>query len=240
MFTAIDLDVEEIKRLYSEGKSTVAIGKILGCSSGTVSRRLAAEGVDVHRRGLAELNASEVIALCNQGMSAMQIDQKYGWAYGTTSKYLRKVGLSNGKQGKYSIAPIKRTCPDCGKEFETHNPDKIFCSKTCGHRNRGTKKTDIRRMRSHRAYKANIPLRRLYERDGGICYICGCKTDFDDYTVNHDGYRVFGDTYPTRDHIIPLVKGGTHSWENVKLACFHCNSIKGGKLLDEMEVMANA
>ena len=240
MFTALDLDVEEMKRLYAEGKSTTEIGEMLGCSYMTVRRRLVAEGVDVHKRGFAEQKSDEVIALYKQGISAMQIDQLFGWSNGVTSGFLRKIGLTRGKKGKYSVIPIKRICRDCGAEFETHNPDKFFCSKACGHRNRGTKKTDIRRIRSHRAYKANIPLRKLYERDGGVCYICGCKTDFDDYTVNSDGYRIMGNTYPTRDHVIPLAKGGAHSWDNVKLACFLCNARKGEKLLDGTEVMANA
>lgn len=240
MSTALDLDVEEIKQLYADGNSTIKIGELLGCSYTTINRRLKAEGVDVHKRSLPELKSNEVIELYMHGMSAMQIDQKFGWSVATTAKYLRKIGLTQGKQGKYSAVTIRLTCPECGKEFETHNPDRMFCSKTCGHRNRGTKKTDIRRMRSQRKYKEDIPLRQVYKRDNGTCYLCGCKTNFNDYTVNSDGFMVLGDSYPTRDHIIPLSKGGDHSWGNVKLACFICNSRKGEKLLDDLEVMTDA
>ena len=35
----------------------------------------------------------------------------------------------------------------------------------------------------------------------------------------------------TIDHVVPLSKGGEHSWENVVLACRSCNSRKGTKLL---------
>jgi 5-methylcytosine-specific restriction endonuclease McrA len=31
---------------------------------------------------------------------------------------------------------------------------------------------------------------------------------------------------PTVDHIIPLAKGGTHTWDNVQLAHWSCNSDK--------------
>lgn len=240
MFTAIDLDVDYIKRLYSEGYSTIKIGKLLGCSYETVNRRLKAAGVNVHKRSLAELNVDEVLALYEGGMSMRQIDMSNGWSNGTTSKYFRKLGIAPGKNGKYSAMPIKRTCPGCGAEFETHNPDKLFCTKLCCSRNRATRKTDKRRLRHSKAYKKDIPLRKLYERDGGTCYLCGCATDFDDYTVNSDGYVVLGMTYPTRDHVVPLAIGGKHTWENVKLACFRCNSLKGAKPLDELEVTIDA
>lgn len=35
---------------------------------------------------------------------------------------------------------------------------------------------------------------------------------------------------PVVDHIIPLSKGGTHSWDNVRLLCNACNSKKGNKM----------
>lgn len=35
--------------------------------------------------------------------------------------------------------------------------------------------------------------------------------------------------YPSVDHVIPLSKGGTHTWDNVKLAHKRCNSKKGNK-----------
>lgn len=240
MSTAIDLDVEQVKRLYADGNSTIKIGELLGCSYQTVNRRLKASGVDVHKRSLAELNAEEVLALYENGMSARQIDMKFGWGRCTTAKFLRKIGRNPGKNGKYSEMAIRRICPGCGVEFMTHNPDKLFCTKLCCARNRGTRKTDKRRMRHSRAYKKDIPLRKLYERDGGTCYLCGCATDFDDYTVNPDGYAVLGMTYPTRDHVVPLANGGEHTWENVKLACFRCNSLKGAKPLDEFEVTTDA
>jgi 5-methylcytosine-specific restriction endonuclease McrA len=35
------------------------------------------------------------------------------------------------------------------------------------------------------------------------------------------------------DHIIPLARGGAHSWENLVLACPPCNLSKGDKLVEE-------
>lgn len=39
-----------------------------------------------------------------------------------------------------------------------------------------------------------------------------------------------GDNYPSVDHIVPLAKGGLHSWDNVQLAHFKCNTLKGARV----------
>ena len=68
-------------------------------------------------------------------------------------------------------------------------------------------------------HKNQITLSRknLLKRDNKICQYCG-KTD----------------TNMTIDHVIPKVKGGTDTWENLVVACFKCNSKKGNKLLSEL------
>ena len=38
-----------------------------------------------------------------------------------------------------------------------------------------------------------------------------------------------GRHYPTLDHIIPLSKGGSHTWDNVQLAHMGCNAGKCDK-----------
>ena len=38
----------------------------------------------------------------------------------------------------------------------------------------------------------------------------------------------------TRDHLIPLSRGGTNEWTNVVTACSHCNARKGNRLPDEI------
>ena len=54
----------------------------------------------------------------------------------------------------------------------------------------------------------------LFARDQHLCLYCG-----------HDYPR----PHLTRDHVMPLSKGGRDIWENVVSACFHCNSRKGGR-----------
>ena len=41
---------------------------------------------------------------------------------------------------------------------------------------------------------------------------------------------IAGNDYPSIDHIIPISKGGQHTWDNVQLAHMICNSIKNNKM----------
>lgn len=70
-----------------------------------------------------------------------------------------------------------------------------------------------------------ITLKALVKRDNGICKICGKPTNESDITNGH-----IGRLYPTLDHIIPISKGGTHTWDNVQLAHMSCNAGKCDRL----------
>lgn len=70
-------------------------------------------------------------------------------------------------------------------------------------------------------YETGITIKKLMERDKGICQICQKPVDPTDIVDGH-ARRM----YPTVDHIIPLSKGGSHAWDNVQLAHLYCNSGK--------------
>jgi 5-methylcytosine-specific restriction endonuclease McrA len=54
----------------------------------------------------------------------------------------------------------------------------------------------------------------LFARDAHLCLYCGNQ---------------FHRPHLTRDHVLPLSKGGGDVWENVVTACFHCNSRKSNR-----------
>lgn len=117
-------------------------------------------------------------------------------------------------------------CKQCGKEFAA-NKNLSYCSEECRHK-------AMSRQHDHRInYKNNIDkditLEKLYNRDSGTCYICGKHCDWNDISIREDGAYITGKDYPTIEHVIPLCKGGTNSWDNVKLACWECNTKKGRK-----------
>lgn len=69
-----------------------------------------------------------------------------------------------------------------------------------------------------------ICLSKLYERDKGICWLCGGQCDYSADTNDN--------SYPSIDHIIPIAKGGLDKWNNIKLAHRGCNSVKGAKFVE--------
>lgn len=95
-------------------------------------------------------------------------------------------------------------------------------------RQRERRKEHKRRIREGAEFDKTISLEKLYERDHGVCYICNKTCDWQDFQrVN--GNFIVGGSYPTVEHVKALCHGGTHTWNNVKLACHACNSKKGKK-----------
>lgn len=113
-----------------------------------------------------------------------------------------------------------RECKECGKRYDADRLVRQYCSEVCAKRHGYRMREIIRRtkMRENGTINWDITLRKLYDRDGGKCHICGEAVDMDADTN--------GDTYGSIDHVIPVSKGGTHTWDNVKLAHRICNSIK--------------
>jgi predicted nucleic acid-binding Zn ribbon protein len=119
-------------------------------------------------------------------------------------------------------------CVVCGRTFTTYNPKQKTCCAACSKKLKYARKD--KRIPKEQIVDKDITLEALYRRDSGFCYICGCKCDWND----RDGLKVFG-KYPTIEHLIPVSRGGLHSWDNVRLACFDCNIKKSDEILPEAE-----
>lgn len=75
---------------------------------------------------------------------------------------------------------------------------------------------NIRRARKYGVTAdKDITIKKLYERDNGICQICKQACKWEDKSI---------------DHTIPLSKGGSHIWDNVQLAHLSCNVTKGNRI----------
>lgn len=113
-----------------------------------------------------------------------------------------------------------RVCPACGQRCAFY---KSFCSDCKKKRLRDTKQKNHRqRCRKYgAAYQAGVTLAAVTKRDGGLCHWCNCKT------VAWDGRE--RNRYATLDHVIPLSGGGSHTMDNVVVACNQCNAMKGVK-----------
>ncbi|MBI2384371.1 MAG: HNH endonuclease, partial [Gammaproteobacteria bacterium] len=74
--------------------------------------------------------------------------------------------------------------------------------------------------RSHR-YEKGVPLltnRTLFQRDRNLCLYCG---------------RQFPVSQLTRDHVLPVSRGGRSAWENCVTACKGCNQSKDDRTPEE-------
>jgi len=113
---------------------------------------------------------------------------------------------------KYKQITFK-ACPVCNSLFVG---SKTYCSEHCRLQNKYNMKD---------GYRHKFPLEEVYKRDNGICYLCGKLCDWNDYE-ERNGAIVYGNNYPSRDHVVPKSKGGTNDWENIRLAHRVCNSLK--------------
>lgn len=74
-------------------------------------------------------------------------------------------------------------------------------------------------------YEKGISIKKLIERDGNKCYLCGREVSYSNSTIDP--------LYPNIEHVMPISRGGTHSWDNVKVSCRHCNIRKNSMTLEE-------
>lgn len=123
---------------------------------------------------------------------------------------------------------ILSICKQCGNLFIG---DTLYCSNKCRNKNHENKKTRLRHERAKQNGEIDytITLDKLIKRDNNICYICNRECNLNDYTYNGNTF-IAGNYYPSIDHVVPLAKGGTHEWSNIKLAHRICNSLKKDKI----------
>jgi 5-methylcytosine-specific restriction endonuclease McrA len=128
-------------------------------------------------------------------------------------------------------------CPDCGtiKPSEAVKPNQ-YALKPCpackAQRVKEQRKADkaVRRARKKAAPYERVYATKVFERDGWRCHICGRKT-----LKNKRG--TWHDKAPELDHIIPLSKGGPHTYGNVACACRACNGKKGNMILGQPSLL---
>ncbi len=72
------------------------------------------------------------------------------------------------------------------------------------------------KARKLNAFVAPVDREAVFHRDNGRCWICK-------KIVHHSDRSI--------DHVIPLIKGGEHSPQNVRLAHMRCNSSKNDTIL---------
>lgn len=122
---------------------------------------------------------------------------------------------------------IQHPCPVC----KTMTTRRKYCSDVCRNKaNNSTKEVRRRKKIKDAMVNNDITVMGLFKRDAGVCYLCGGRCNTEDYVMRGEAF-IAGDWYPSIDHVVPLAKGGEHSWDNVKLAHRRCNSLKSDRFV---------
>jgi len=120
------------------------------------------------------------------------------------------------------VVTIERTCIVCQVVF-LGRPRQRVCSAVC------TRKLhhSARRARERGVEVERFSHIQIFARDKWRCHICGVKTP-------RELRGVDAPNSPELDHVVPLSRGGKHSWTNVKCACRACNQAKSNDVIGQL------
>ncbi len=85
----------------------------------------------------------------------------------------------------------------------------------------------VRYVHVPRKFRRQVTNTFLFARDGYRCQYCGRHRS-----------QLRGREFLTRDHIVPMSRGGSNEWRNVVTACSPCNNRKGSHLAQEAAMHA--
>lgn len=106
-------------------------------------------------------------------------------------------------------------CAECGNSFVVAAAHRtVYCSRRCG---MAAKRRDYD-AKKREAFVERVFRRKVFNRDGWVCRLCGEPTS--------RKWASDDPLAPTIDHIIPVAKGGEHSYANTQCAHAICNSRK--------------
>ncbi|MBT8398515.1 MAG: HNH endonuclease [Gemmatimonadetes bacterium] len=81
----------------------------------------------------------------------------------------------------------------------------------------------VRFVQVPRRFRRQVTNTFLFARDNYSCQYCGRHRS-----------ELRGRQFLTRDHILPLSRGGGNTWRNVVASCSPCNNRKGNRLPEEV------
>lgn len=174
-------------------------------------------------------------------------EARSGRGYGRPALYCSTPCRRAARLGYWARyrAPLSKKhdqpCANCGMLFETSRG--TYCSTACRSRARyarqkanGINRRALRTPAQNRERNARrAALRRgassveridphtIFDRDGRRCYLCGFMGA--PFSTLDDPYGL------TLDHVIPLARGGAHSYANLRAAHRGCNSRKRDRMV---------
>jgi 5-methylcytosine-specific restriction endonuclease McrA len=114
------------------------------------------------------------------------------------------------QNAKHARATVNSgSCARCGGSLAHKRKDAIYCSDTCcsmDHTAKHRAKTRVQGVARRRI---------IWERDGGVCYLCKGQTIFGQFEL---------------DHLVPVSRGGDNSEGNIAVTHRSCNRSRGVRI----------
>lgn len=122
---------------------------------------------------------------------------------------------------------LPRSCLNCQTEFNRFDQGGVCdrCQKLAKAAHQIKRSAAIR---GATRYDTGISHWAVHQVFNGVCGICNHKTQPPEIWDIWDG-KSWMPFAPTVDHIIPVSRAGTHTWDNVQLAHALCNSLKSAR-----------
>lgn len=159
---------------------------------------------------------------CNKCRNSLSHEQKVALGIAKPRQPKKQQPWSERK-------PKRHVCSRCNCEFFAKYVNRVYCAdcwaavqeERKADPRRNQRKMSERRARLAGAFVEDVDPATLFERDGWRCHICGkkCRQDV-------DGFHPLA---PTIDHLVPLARGGEHSYRNTACAHRTCNVSKGAR-----------
>ena len=125
-------------------------------------------------------------------------------------EYQHAWKLSNPEKVREDNAAYRKRVKEIRRVY-----NKAYCAKRPGYK---ASLLQNYRAKKRAAYIENVDAATVYERDMGLCQICGVVVEDGDFHL---------------DHRIPISRGGKHSYANCQTAHASCNFKKSSKLHNE-------
>jgi 5-methylcytosine-specific restriction endonuclease McrA len=136
--------------------------------------------------------------------------------------YQENKGRQAGREKKRRLANVEKYAEKEALRYIKDREKRIGLATEHSHRRKARKLETV--------VEKGISKKALKKKFGTKCYYCKKEMDF---SVGVG--RKFNRDMATIEHLIPLARGGEHTWENTVLACRHCNISKNAKSIEEFE-----
>lgn len=150
----------------------------------------------------------------------------------------RKCELEYGRRKALEIAQTQHrasakvvVCDQCKCQFSPlyGSSHATLCTPCSAERTKVTKRiAKMQRAAMMRGVESErVDPMKVFARDKWRCRLCGVATP-------KSKRGTYGDNAPELDHIMPLSKGGPHTYLNTQCACRKCNHAKSDKPMGQM------